>query len=327
MANYNSTADLKKEVLQACGELTDGTSSYDAQVITYLNVTQHTIVAGGKELNIEMGEPWSWAKSANPGTLVLDPPYTTGTITLTNGSVNGVFSGAPAASLAGRLLKVDNRPEYFRIATHTGGATAFTLDTAYTDSSGAGLGFKAYKLDYTTASSIVRLVGPLRAHRLQGLSDNDRSTNSGEISGMEVNQFNQQFPLIYLEDGTPTAFCQLSKTSGGVITLRMNRSVQTQTKVEYDYIPVPADLTDSDLSIPLVPREHRTTLVYCAAFKLSLDKNDSRAQNYEKLAVSGLEAMVQANRRERQHQSKQKGRIVPRRDLFRSRRPYTQRSE
>lgn len=155
MAQFRTTEDLVDSVLRRCGELTNGTSSFESQALDYLNRIHHTIISGGNEFNIEVDEPWTWGKSKNPIILELQPALETGTVSLTQGSESGAFSVAPSYSVAGWFLKIDNREEYFRIASHTAAATAFELDAAYTGETGGTLGFKAIKLDYQVVSDYI----------------------------------------------------------------------------------------------------------------------------------------------------------------------------
>lgn len=153
MAQFRTTADLVDKVLQNGGEVTSGSSSYESQVLEWLNRVHMAIVAGGtislgRDTTVEIDEVWPWARSARPLLLELQPKYETGTITLTQGSEAGTFSSGPASSLAGWYLQVTGREEWLRIASHTAGATAFELDGAYPDDSGSGLNYTAVKFDY-----------------------------------------------------------------------------------------------------------------------------------------------------------------------------------
>jgi len=85
----------------------------------------------------------------------LEPKYDTGTITLTQGSEAGIFSSAPSSSLQGWHIKIEGRPEVFKIAQHTAGQTGFELDAHYTDTTGSGLNFEAFKLDYEVLPNVI----------------------------------------------------------------------------------------------------------------------------------------------------------------------------
>lgn len=154
MANYRSTRDLKVEVLKKCGELTDGTSDYDSDVLTYINNCYQGVLSGGNEFGVDCGEPWAWALAPKPLVLTLQPAYTTGTVTVTNNSLACTFSNPPTTSMVGRFLKVESRPEYFAITTHIAGQAAFNIDQPYTEASGTQL-FKAIQLDYLLSDDTI----------------------------------------------------------------------------------------------------------------------------------------------------------------------------
>lgn len=153
MAQFRSTADILDRVLTRCGELTDGTSAYEADALGYLNKVHHTIIAGGNEFNTEIDEVWTWAKARRPLILELQPALETGSVSLTQGLESGAFSAAPAYSVEGWYLKVTNEDDYFKIISHTAGQTAFELDAAFTGTTGSALTFKCFKLEYDLIAS------------------------------------------------------------------------------------------------------------------------------------------------------------------------------
>lgn len=153
MAQFRSTADILDLALIKAGEVTNGNSSYETQALDYLNRVHLTLTAGGtiplgKDQTIQIDEVWPWSRAKCPIIIELQPKYTTGTITFTQGSEAGVFSSAPTASLKGYHLKIDGRSEWFKIISHTASATAFEINSAYPDDTGSGLTFIAVKLDY-----------------------------------------------------------------------------------------------------------------------------------------------------------------------------------
>lgn len=153
MAQFRTTADIVDSVLRKAGEVTSGTSAYETQALDYINRVHFTLVSGGtiplgKDQTVEIDETWPWSRAKKPLILELQPKYTTGTISLTQGSESGTFSSGPASSLQGWHLRVVGREEWFKIASHTAAATAFELDGAYPDATGTGLSYEAMKLDY-----------------------------------------------------------------------------------------------------------------------------------------------------------------------------------
>lgn len=307
MADFATGEDIVKSVLDRSGELSDGNSPFNARALEYVNGAYQAILSGANLFSIDIGERWNWAKSQNSGVLTLEPPEESGTVSLTQGSNAGTFSVAHATSQAGRFLKVLNRSTIYRIATHTGGANAFTLDAEYVDDTGATLTYKSLKLDYTLVAGIQRLIAPMRVYREQGLA----SAGTAEIAGLDLARFNEAFPRVRISKGVPTFFTEVYD-SDGTITVRFNRYLDKKTRAEYDYIPIPAALANDPGSIPLIPREHRQVLVYAATYWLMLDKSDSRADSYLRQAQAALQAMIKSNRKEQSHHNRDFARIITR---------------
>lgn len=155
MAQFRTSADLVDRVLTRAGEPTNGNSALEADALEYLNLAHHYVVAGGNEIDIEIDEPWVWAREKYPMTIELLPKYDTGTVSLTNGSEAGTFSSAPSDSKKGWYLrlKTGNDSSVYRIASHTAGASAFELDGDFLGTTNATATFKVFKLDYELTPS------------------------------------------------------------------------------------------------------------------------------------------------------------------------------
>jgi len=154
MSTFRNTNDLKKDALERVGELTNGTSDFEARALKYINDAYQGLFAGGSEFGNDMDEFWIWAKAKRPVVLTIQPAYETGTVTLTKGSTDGTFSDAPADTQEGRFLKMEARDEYFRIRSHNAGATAFEIDQGYTEDSGT-LNFKSIPLEYDVSDDLL----------------------------------------------------------------------------------------------------------------------------------------------------------------------------
>lgn len=318
MSFLSSTAQLLDDALRKAGEKTDGTSRFESQALQYMDVFYKTILAGGTKYDVDLTEPWSWAKAKYPGVIRLETPYETGTVALTQGSANATFSSAPAESQEGKYLKLSERPEVFRIATHTAGATAFTLDAEYTDSTTSAISFQAIKLDYELdAASLFRLVGSMRVDRPQKAEKQD----DGIIELMEFSAFQREYPWDQIISGTPTAVTIVYQTENA-ITVRFNGYVDKLTRVNYDYIPVPTDLADSDSSVPLIPAEFREVLSHGTAHSILVDKEDTKAEYHLNATKAQLKAMISANRKRISMGTKRRGQFYPRMDQL-SRRKLT----
>lgn len=72
--------------------------------------------------------------------------------------------------------------------------------------------------------------------------------------------------------------------------------------------------THSIASVPRVPLGYRDILYLYAAYYIMLDKSDDRAASYLQMAQAKLQALVSATRRDQRIKSKNRGRLIPRRD-------------
>lgn len=153
MAQFRSTADVMDLALANAGEVTNGNSSYETELLNKLNRVHFAIVAGGtipllRDVSVEIDEVWPWAKAKRPLILELQPKYNTGTVTLTQSSEAGTLSSAPSYSVAGWYLKPQGSGGAYRIASHTASSTSFELDAAWPEDSVSGGTFVIFKLDY-----------------------------------------------------------------------------------------------------------------------------------------------------------------------------------
>lgn len=314
MSSFYSGADLKKLTLVKAGEITDGSSSYDALVMEYINNLYFSMLSGANEFDIDLGEPWTWAQAEAPVSLRLLPAYEQSTITISNGATSGSFGVAPTISLLDYYLKSPASPEYYLITAHTASQTAFTIQAVFNGVTQTAQPYKALKTRYELSSTIriLRLTEPFRADTNQEtvLCEDD----VGLIHGIDRSSFFRDYPLRNLLSRVPDRFC-IVKDVDGIIKVEFNGYVSTETKVEAFYIPIPDEITDSDSSVPLVPRAFRPALSYGALYHILLDKNDSRAANYAALAGAKLKAMREHNRRQSLNvNSKSRAKIYPRQE-------------
>jgi len=231
---------LKQDALFRAGELTDGTSPYDSKALDYINQIYRSILAGGNEFNVELGSPWSWARAEQPGTLVLKPKYETGTVTVTNSNTTITFSVAPAISLQGQWFKVIGRPEFFRISSHAAASVTATIDTQYTDQSGAGLAFEVYFLEYDLPVAIERMIAPMVVQRQQQFT----APKDGLIYQVDLTNIDEVWPLKQIPEEIPQSYAVIKKDPDGNMRVRFNAQAGEQTRVSFDYIPVYGELVE-----------------------------------------------------------------------------------
>lgn len=147
MAQFRTTADILDEILQKAGEVTNGNSPFETLAITYANKVHHAIIGGGNIFNLDVDEPWVWARSKTPMVLELKPAYVTGTVTCINGDVNFTFSAIPSESLEGWHFQINGKSTVYKITKHNASEAAAQLDSSFMDNTGVYL-FRAFKLDY-----------------------------------------------------------------------------------------------------------------------------------------------------------------------------------
>lgn len=302
MANYQFSQDLKLDVLFRAGEPTSGDSDWETRVMDYLNRVYQSIWLGGQELVPDINEDWLWLRRR--GVFILEPKHTTGTITLTNGQAAFAFSSAPADSKAGWLVEVAGQRDIFRIAGHTGGSTIASLDGNWTGDSLTNTAYKIYKIEYTLAADVLKLISPMFCSRGHVRWP---SGHEGRIDGIDDPSLRSFFPLGSIPERVPQTFAQVDNT-----TVVFNAYPAEQVRVEYPYLYRPDPLTDSAMQEPAVPREHRKTIADYALYFIQLDKNDRRADATGLLAQQGLRAMAIENRNKLVHLGQNFGKIYPR---------------
>jgi hypothetical protein len=410
MAFYENTQDLKQDVLQKCGELTDGTSEYEDKVLDYINRAQQAMVSGAAELDIDIGEPFPWALNQYNKILILQPAITNLSVSFTNGSATATLSAAPTQNLLNWWVQPENTSETYRVAAHTGLSTTITLDSEYIETT-ANISATIFKTDYELEAGVLRLANPFITNYDEVILYN---SDPGQIVGVDLAEFNRQYPTFLYRASTPTAFAQVYKSNDMKPTVRFNSVPVNPIRVQYNYVPVPADLTngspevqtitpslaptagtyilnfngyqttpidwdanaytiqsllqdipglsqvsvtgtlsgivfvsfngyygDAPLltassvslvngvtpvtlsivestpaveSIPIVPRDHRVTLVYYASYFLCMDKNDNRAAEYRELSRAGMKALVKAWKQEKITTNPDFGRMIARPD-------------
>lgn len=310
MANARTAADLLDLTLDRCGEMTDGTSSYEAAALRYMNSVYRAILAGGNEFDVDCGEPWIWAQATSPYLLKLQAPISTGTITLTSGSTTGAFSSAPASSLAGWFIKPSAGKDWYQIAAHGALSTSFTLDQAYIEASVSAGTYIVVKTDYSIGTAITRLVGPMMCYRDSVTVQGD--PERGQIFEIDVNSMSRDYPRMLINQSVPEKYCVIGYDTDGLSTIRFSSYVAEAMRVEVPYIAVQADLTDSSGSIPLLPLGFRELLAYGASYYIMLDKSDNRSEATFQLARAKLQALISHNRKSLSLGGNGFGKLIPR---------------
>lgn len=276
-----STRDLKQDVLFRASEATAGSSGWESKVIDYLNRVYYAVSLGTSEYLPEHVPDWWWMREK--ASLILEPVYSTGTVSVTQGSPNITFSGNITASKTGWKFKVDDHPDVFDVQSHGAGTADAILDTVYTGETDGSAGYKLMKTTYTLAADVAGLVSPMMAFR-----DIDR------IDGTTPERMDQLYPLNKLSPGNPLLFSL--EDEGTVRFSHGGRTDGLSMRVDYRYKPIVTALTDSDSSIPLVPLQYRHVLADMALVYVMIDKNDNRANSMITSSRSILTSMYNENK-------------------------------
>lgn len=152
MSQFRTTADILDEILQEAGEVTNGNSPFETLALTYANHVHHAIIGGGSIFNLNVDEPWVWARNRFPITLELQAPITA-SFTGTADSTAITFSSAPAASVEGWHVQQQGKKTVYKVMNHTAGSTTAQLDSGLIETAG-GTG-RIFKLDYELMPSYI----------------------------------------------------------------------------------------------------------------------------------------------------------------------------
>lgn len=294
---YTNTRELKEDVLFRASEPIGGASEWETKVIDYLNRYYQTLCTGDSEFLPEYVDDWWWMRGQD--VLLFEPAYLTGTVALTQGSASGSFGNPPATSMAGRRLRVRDEPDIPIISSHTAGAGSFTLDTVWTGNTRPTAEFKAMKVDYTLSASAQALISPVVVFG-----------TPYQIIGMSPERMDSEFPLAHLDVGVPFAFALQDETK--VRFSHGGSDKGFQYRFEYRYRATVDALTDSTLSIPRVPLQHRQVLADMALTQVFIDKNDDRSNATALQARTLIAAMLKENRRRNKKIDTSAGRIYTR---------------
>lgn len=247
------------------------------------------------------------------------------TATIANGSYtpNDLASAvdtalAAADGASSYSISYDSDTKKFTLASdRAGGGGVFELlGASGSNASNSALPLLGFDVvDYADAASrtsiyplgaISRMIEPFRVDR--------GAYGRNEIVSVDAKTLLTNFPLSYVNEGTPTRFAKIKENQDGIYTVRFDRYPSEQIKMEIDYIEYPKDLKDNAVSRPLFPRKYVPILEDAAAALLLHDKEDSKKDEYFTRAKAGLIAMRKNNRAEIFRAGKHYGQLLPRED-------------
>jgi hypothetical protein len=277
-----------------------------ADALEYLNVAYRSLCSGHTEFDIDLWEPFYWARSEHPKVVEVLAAIETGTVAFTKDSTTATYSSAPSVSTTDWFLKVDTIPELYKISAHTASTTGITLRSNFLNTTGS-YNYEAIKLIYDLGD-IMRIVEPLTIYKSKPHDDDD-----GKIWGMRLDELRKEYPHRSLAKGNPDRFAVFFKDAS-TFKILMSSYPSAKFKAEVEYIPYPTALTDAT-DVPIVPLEDRIVLAYMVAAYLIGEKKDTvEYQKYYALAKAKIKAMMESNFKQRSQISKWRGKVIPRRD-------------
>lgn len=308
MANYQYTSDLLADIIFRSGGLASG-DEFETVGLQYLNRAYFDICSGSSVVAPEVREDWLWLRSMQPGILRLFPALAV-TVSLTTLDTAGIFTTAPSYSTVGDFLKIDNESEVYTIATHTASNTNFTIRDGYLGTTGVKSG-NVFRLDYTLAADVLRIINPLRSFSVDARPAGAPFGGDYRIHYMDLSKMDEQWPLSQTRSCMPEYFTYVASNK-----IRFNAASapdgEAYRHIEYDYLVMPAELTNAQNEELLVPRHRRYIVADLALALLFADKNDSRRGELATIAQNGLHALQLEERRKSKTQSDRAGRIFPR---------------
>ena len=269
MANFDTFANIKLDILDRAGEVTDGTSDYDT-------AAGRAIVRAFQQLSNR--HPFLYLRSDPPGAVRTIAPLTTGTVNVENGNTAITFSSAPTPSVAKRKIKITAWDEFYRIATHTAGATAATLDSAFNGTTDTVAPYTVYQDEYDLATDLRHMVGMWTAENLTPIEQKSEEW------------LRENYPSVASAVWPPLFFARV-----GEQRIRFEGYPNVTRRIEYAYTTIPTDPTDTIL----VPRNWRYVLADGALYWLYMYKNDNRADAAGVLFLNGVDGMIEDDLRKR----------------------------
>ncbi len=266
-------SDIYTEVLNKMKQPTTVTAIIN-QAKRYANTGLHDMVFG-----FEYKLPWL----ERQGSLLLQAPYSTGTVEITRGSttLTGTSTlwtttnayGVANARVNGKISLSDSN---IYTVSAVGGAGTLTLNQRYVASSdlAAGASYTYFEDEYALASDFLKLV------------DVKQFSQARDIPIIGRNEFNRRFPRPDIT-GTPRVATLLDKSFNGstapVITVQFYPYPSTNFIIPYSYITknlavssagVESVSMANDDDEPALPMHYRNAIVSFAIWKWYRDKKD-----------------------------------------------------
>ena len=273
-----------------------------------------------------------WSSASNrscQGSLLLQAPYTTGTISIARGSTSvvGVGTNWTTTNVYGVANVITNGKislgdgNIYGISA-VGGATTLTLNQRFVADASlpAGSAYTYFQDEYALASDFLKLI------------DIRRFSAAFNIPIIGRNEFQRRFPRPDIA-GTPKVATLLDKSFSGsstpVILVQLYPYPSTEFILPYSYITknlavssagVEAENMSADTDEPALPVHYRNCLVSYAIWKWYRDKKDDARSEAAKMDYQDEVNRIVGDQR---IGANTMARVTPRPGLYNTSSPYT----
>ena len=299
MANLTTVSDLRHYALFRAGESpTDIAGDFWNQALIYINDAQRMLIMGSSRgtrdvalssglysrvVDIPMTD-WWWSRKRGVFNFTSS---VSGTASIALGGTAVSFGQAQATAVSGWRIKFDGRTTIPFVSTHNATDTSATLDFGWPENNVvSGTAYTAFQADYILAPDFVRFISRPSIQAQRGISSRDYPFL--DVVSLENLEWN--YPVIDVQQDVP-AMAALIDAS----TIRVNCQFASPTRVEYEYVAMPATLASADT--PILPLHYRPALALAAAMWILQDKNDERHKELASEFREHVKQMMEEHRR------------------------------
>lgn len=271
-SQYTDFSDLYTGLIESTRSDSNTTATV-TQAKRYINVALH-------DMHLGFDYKFLWAE--RDAVLVTQPDYSTGTVTITQGSTTLTGTGTawntnnnfsvPNMRVGGKI-RINSGQEVYEI-TAVGSDTAATIGHKFTQDDVSGVSYIYFEDEYALASDFLRPV------------DQQLFSTNTPIDLIDRNYFRRRFVRNFIT-GKPTLACILDKPFNGdtspVRKIKFHKPPDKAYSIPYSYITenlvVQADGTaastlSNDTDEPIVPVRYRHAILFWALYHWYRDKRD-----------------------------------------------------
>lgn len=203
---------------------------------------------------------------------------TTGTVSITAGDTTATFSSAPSVSVANWFIKFSSSDNWYRVSSHTAGASTAVLTQSYGESSSLSSGtYTLRKLFYATSTPLISILD---------IKETANGNSLGSVSARNADVF---LPL-YWDAGTPYMYISSVPTSAGALQFSLLYSPSSVLNLQVRGKIRLTDLSaDSDTSI--IPAEYHGAVIERALYHAFRSLDDTRSQEAKATAEEMIRDM------------------------------------